>query len=412
MKWTTFANAKALVKSGAAKISDFWLFAGYAGWGPSQLAGELDRRSWYMCATDSQTLLKELARQSSGVDPRDAGLDTWELLMNMIGRGETAKNVSGKFDDLMLKEWGRGNLLLKGGEYGDLGVARNPLWGAGLGYSESDMKKESVDNLMKQAKDLLFDDALKPGTLLRASSAERSPFLLQKQEFHKSLVLIVVEDEKSTVGLMLNHPSARGCEVKRMLYRGPEVVPLRFGGEFSIKGTSPVMWLHCNKQLREWGVGNPFGDNKDGIYALTQDEALNIITENVAAPENFLIVSGLCVWPKLGGSLGSEVKRGVFEIVPTSKVEGVFNILQKQEINTPDSFNRNFELGLEAWNAASDEKTPVKKSSETLTLGVGEGFDEEDDSVVFNSSKKVSDLADDALKKWIATFLLGQPSLA
>lgn len=56
-----------------------------------------------MCATDSQTLLKELARQSSGVDPRDAGLEAWELLMNMIGRGETARKVSGKFDDLMLK---------------------------------------------------------------------------------------------------------------------------------------------------------------------------------------------------------------------------------------------------------------------------------------------------------------------
>lgn len=102
-QWTTFANAKSLVKSGSASISDFWLFAGYAGWGPNQLSGELDRKSWYMCATDSQTLLKELARQSSGVDPRDAGLEAWELLMNMIGRGETARKVSGKFDDLMLK---------------------------------------------------------------------------------------------------------------------------------------------------------------------------------------------------------------------------------------------------------------------------------------------------------------------
>jgi hypothetical protein len=87
------------------------LFAGYAGWGPKQLSGELKRRSWYMCATDSQTLLKELARQSTGVDPRDAGLETWELIMNMIGRGETANEFSGNFDDLMLKEWGRGHLL-------------------------------------------------------------------------------------------------------------------------------------------------------------------------------------------------------------------------------------------------------------------------------------------------------------
>ena len=36
---------------------------------------------------------------------------------------------------------------------------------------------------------------------------------------------------------------------------------------------------------------------------------------------------------------------------------------------------------------------------------------EDDDTVVFNSDKKVSELAHDALKKWIATFLLGAPTL-
>ena len=46
-----------------------------------------------------------------------------------------------------------------------------------------------------------------------------------------------------------------------------------------------------------------------------------------------------------------------------------------------------------------------------LTTGIGEEFDEDDDTVVFNSDKKVSELADDALKKWIATFLLGAPTL-
>jgi hypothetical protein len=54
-----------------------------------------------MAATDSGTLLKELSRQSEGADPRDAGLDTWELLMNMIGRSETAQIYSNGFDDLV-----------------------------------------------------------------------------------------------------------------------------------------------------------------------------------------------------------------------------------------------------------------------------------------------------------------------
>jgi len=39
--------------------------------------GERDRKSWYICGTDSQTLLKELlAKQSAYTDPRDAGLDS------------------------------------------------------------------------------------------------------------------------------------------------------------------------------------------------------------------------------------------------------------------------------------------------------------------------------------------------
>jgi hypothetical protein len=49
--------------------------------------------------------------QASEADPRDAGLDTWELLMKMIGRQETSKETVNEFDDLMLKEWARRYLL-------------------------------------------------------------------------------------------------------------------------------------------------------------------------------------------------------------------------------------------------------------------------------------------------------------
>ena len=141
IRWTTFQNAKHLVKSGDATVDEFWVFAGYAGlffffkiwgfhctfyiisislylyscrislfinntgWGPSQLKGELDRGSWYMCSTDPGTLLQELAKQAKYSDPRDAGIDTWEMLMGMIGRGSAADDSVGGFGDLMLKEW-------------------------------------------------------------------------------------------------------------------------------------------------------------------------------------------------------------------------------------------------------------------------------------------------------------------
>jgi putative transcriptional regulator len=53
IQWTSFESAKQLVKEGIATPEDFWVFCGYAGWGPSQLMGELDRKSWYTVATDS-----------------------------------------------------------------------------------------------------------------------------------------------------------------------------------------------------------------------------------------------------------------------------------------------------------------------------------------------------------------------
>ena len=299
IQWTSFENAKTLVKKGIASgPEDFWLFAGYAGWGPKQLSGELERRSWYMCATDSQTLLKELARQSTGVDPRDAGLETWELLMNMIGRGETANECSGNFDDLMLKEWGRGHLLK--GYGGDVGVARNPLWGDGGGGSFlDDMSRNSVDDKMKEAADMALTEDLKAGMLLRGSSAERSPFLLKKQELHHSLLLVVVEDDRATVACMLNHPAMKGYEIVGYS-KGAASLPLRYGGDFAVKGQSPLIWLHCSQKLRDSGVGSSLSGQGEGIYKCEQEQALEAISHGIATPSDFLVISGVCVWPKLG----------------------------------------------------------------------------------------------------------------
>ena len=383
----------------ASGPEDFWLFAGYAGWGPNQLSGELDRKSWYMCATDSQTLLKELARQSSGVDPRDAGLDTWELLMSMIGRGETVKKSSGSFDDLILKEWGRANLLVMGEGYGgEAGIVTNPLWGTSGGMGTSG----SADSVMKESADLEISGDISEGLLLRASSADRSPFLLQKQEFHKSLVLVILEDEKVSVGVMLNHAATKGYST----------VPFRYGGDYAVKGQSALLWLHCDQRLRDLGVGIPLGNNKGGIYKCSQEQATEAISNNIAEASDFMVVSGVCAWPKLGGSLGTEIKKGMFEIVPETKVEEVFKTLQKQKILTSSNLSENIKLAQKAWETGASEKTSTsQKISGVLTVGIGEGFDEDDESLVFNSDTKVSELADEALRKWVATCLLGNPSL-
>ena len=46
VQYTTLEGAQALVASGEAERSSFWLFVGYAGWAPKQLQGEVERDSW------------------------------------------------------------------------------------------------------------------------------------------------------------------------------------------------------------------------------------------------------------------------------------------------------------------------------------------------------------------------------
>merc|ERR1712061_949051 len=98
-----FESAKSLVSTGAAKMDDFWVFVGYAGWGPKQLELELKRQSWYLAAADSAVVLNELLTQASDplslprVDsatqlllPGGDGLATWDRLARAIGKDEAA----------------------------------------------------------------------------------------------------------------------------------------------------------------------------------------------------------------------------------------------------------------------------------------------------------------------------------
>jgi hypothetical protein len=113
-----------------------------------------------MVATDSQTLLKELARQASEADPRDEGLDTWELLLKMIGREDTAKETVGDFDDLMLKEWTRKYLLTQNAQAAqEQQTVRN-------GASTRELLSISaVDQLLKKAADFVKGRDVQVGIL-------------------------------------------------------------------------------------------------------------------------------------------------------------------------------------------------------------------------------------------------------
>ncbi|KAI2500555.1 putative ACR [Fragilaria crotonensis] len=414
IQWTTFENAKRLVKVGAAQPNEFWVFCGYAGWGPQQLMGELERKSWYMVAADSQTLLKELARLSAGADPRDAGLNTWDLLMRMIGRKETAEENSGGFDDLMLKEWARKHLLSKEAGGGGGMIQKAPP----LGVS-SFMVSDSIDDFLESMSSTGLGDEISAGCVVRASSAKRSPFLLDDQELHKSIILVISDDEDLTVGAILNRPAAKGIDVqikdKATGVSRTEVVPLRYGGQYAIRGTEPLLWLHCNIGLKSAGIGYEIGQGKNGIYKCTADDVSFAIEKGMARPEDFVVVSGVSVWNKggLGGlarGLQDEVRLGKYEVIPPQRTPEVWRMLLMQDVLSKVNLLQNLAIAGKAWSRGGDVNSKDDKD-ETPIGGLGENFDEEDDTLVFKSDVKVSDLSDKALRSWVATFLLGAPSL-
>lgn len=426
IQWTSFENAKRLVQVGAAQPTDFWVFMGYAGWGAGQLMGELDRKSWYMVATDSQTLLKELSRQSAASDPREAGLDSWTLLMNMIGRGETAKAYSGDFDDLMLKEWALKHLLSSeaGGGAGERDLAADAAEGAPASSIsiEAPRSRDALGSLMKRMKG--EGGQIREGTLLRASPTDRSPFLLDGQEFHKSIVLVLTDEKGVTVGAILNRPAAKGLDVqineKSTGEKKSVSIPLRFGGQYTVKGAEALLWLHCSPALRQAEVGAPMGQNTNGIWKCTSDDVINSIGRGLAKPEDFIAISGVSIWGRFpgdpaSGGIQGEVDKGKFEVVPDSKIESVWDALGKQDVLTNDNLSLNLKVATEAWDAgsSSSNNSPAngkngKSSGSFLPIGgLGDGFDEEDDSMVFKSDVKVAALSDDALLSWVKTFLLG-----
>lgn len=364
-----------------------------------------------MVATDSQTLLKELARQTEGADPRDAGLDTWTLLMNMIGRRNTATEYSGGFDDLMLKEWALSNLL-------------SAAAGGGAGRQLRDPEEFNTNpELVEQLLSLLDNRSNTPieGALVRASAADRSPFLLEHQELHKSVVLVLKDDKLATVGVILNRPSAKAIDIKVEDKKSGKTkavsIPMRFGGPYSVQSEQSLLWLHCSKALRDANIGSPVGDNeKDGIWKCTAHDVMKAVGQHMALPEEFLVISGVSVWPKEfeGAEQGMEgaLELGKFEMVSSSGCEKVWDVLLKQQVVlTQSNFNEYLKTSEQVWSTADTGSATNKRNGKTKMPppigGLGENFDEEDDSVVFKSDYKVSLLSDDALRSWCATFLLG-----
>jgi hypothetical protein len=343
-------------------------------------------------------------------------------LMNMIGRDETAEEYSGEFDDLMVKEWALKNLLST--EAGG-GAGERRLAPEGVASTQELLKSDPVDRLLNRVSAASRGEDFTVGSLVRASSADRSPFLLLDQELHKSVILLISDDENISVGVILNRPAAKGLDIeiteKETGKSKTITVPLRFGGQYAVKGSEALLWLHCNSVLRAAKIGSPVGVEVDGIWKCTADNVIAAIGKGLVTPDDFMVVSGVSVWTKGEGGVArgmqGEVRAGFFEPIPPSKTAAVWDKISKQEVLTNINLVKNLAIAGEAWSSGAPSTEAIKNGDNATTNttapigGLGENFDEEDDSFVFKTDVEVSKLSDDALRSWVATFLLGAPTL-
>jgi hypothetical protein len=101
---------------------------------------------------------------------------------------------------------------------------------------------------------------------------------------------------------------------------------------------------------------------------------------------------------------------GMYEVISPHKNPEVWRMLLMQDVLSKVNLLQNLAIAGKAWSRGGDVNSKDDKD-EIPIGGLGENFDEEDDTLVFKSDAKVSDLSDKALRSWVATFLLGAPSL-
>ncbi|KAK3255751.1 hypothetical protein CYMTET_35084 [Cymbomonas tetramitiformis] len=287
ISWCGFEAAKALVASGSAVQEDFWVFVGYAGWGPEQLQGELDRQSWYLAAADSTVLLDSLlslasdptslpkVNASGQLEPGGDGIDTWNRLMKSIGKetqvapppslaGELSDS---EFEDVMLREW-----------------VRTRLGSAGPGGpSALELLQSSLDGASAAA-------AVAAGTLLMSEAP--SQFVLEQQYLHKSLVLLLQCAPDATLGVILNRPSDSLAQVSSPDAEKEPSRRLMFGGP-AMSSTSFL--LHRKPDLMELESTGTVQLGESGIF-LSANILASTFDSGLVTLGDFLIVSGLVAW--------------------------------------------------------------------------------------------------------------------
>lgn len=235
------------------------------------------------------------------------------------------------------------------------------------------------------------------GTMIRGSSAKRSPYLLSDQDFHKSVILILRDQDDHAEGVILNHVTT--SKISFDLEDGKDIVELnlRYGGPTLSYADEegnhivPTFYLHSNDALRDAGIGLPIGSS--GLYKLTKKQVVKCLKSGLASPDDFFVIQGFSVWKKQNDNSGvaDDIENGFFEIVPRDRIECVWDILSEQKLLSPDSLDDNMSLSRQAWTVAAPD--PLL-------------HDDEGELFVFGSDKDTTSLADEAARRWVNVNLL------
>lgn len=320
---------------------------------------ELERNNWFMVATDAESIV-ELLEQSPQVSD-ETGISMWKHCMNLVYKNHIVEEYAAKqdFEDIMLEEWIRYQTT----------------------KSQQENKQQQPNGMIIQPQDNPPEaPSIQVGTIYRASH----PILLDEQVFHESLLLILKIDERGTIGAILNRPSAKGITLQNT------TLPLRYGGRYGLDkgGKQLEIWLHCgNEALRNAKVGHPIVPNDTSmVWKCTREDAETAVEIGLAQPSDFVVVMGLTLWEKnpppegFGVPLTKTNLEKDFSQVPKSKISRLWNELLLQEVLTESTLASNMHYAKNAYNLAWSRP----------------------------GDQKVNDLqlADDALQRWIETFLL------
>ena len=421
---TSFVGAQKIVQQNEATPSDFWLFCGITGWETASFYSEMhDEGLWHIVSADGGTILdelnmirckeeEELAMASNcdvDHDPRNAGLHTWEMLLESIGLDKEAHESEDSFGDLMLHEWATGALSFSIKDEMGTSMIMEPFSDPRFEIedenedSEFDMEGYDPASAMGAVESGPSDQKQSygiVGVMVRASSAKRSPYLLSDQGFHKSLILVLRDGDNYSEGILLNHVTSRSLTLDLNDDKRIDM-PIRYGGPAYYYDTedndddefdAPTVFLHSVESLRDAGIGTPIGKSK--LFKCTKDEVIKVLQNNLASVDDFMAVQGFSVWTKKGEHTGvlGDVESGFFELVPRPKVTKVWDTLLLQENLAETNLSDNVSKGRLAWNAASrDDDAPSEKKEEIH---------------VFGTDIDVMTLADEAAMRWVKVNLL------